>query len=95
MKFGRKIIIWLIIGATFYLLLGYHFIFVGGNVKFLKKSSLTLNYTFFSVRGKSNESILAIDELRKDGIGDLLVEAGNMTEEEKERLMARFEYRGN
>jgi len=95
MKFGRKIIIWLFIGAAFYLLLGYHFIFVGGNVKFLKKSSLTLNYTFFSVRGKSNESILAIDDLRNDGIGDLLVEAGNMTEEEKERLMARYEDREN
>ena len=92
MKFGRKIILWLIVGGTLYFLLSYHFIFIGGNVKFLKKGSLTLNYTFFSVRGKSNESILAIDELRKDGIGDILVEAGIMTEEEKESLTARYEY---
>jgi hypothetical protein len=90
MGFGKKIIIWAIIVGIFYSLLSFHFIFFGSSVKLLKKSSLTLNYTFFSAQGKTNESILAIDELREDGIGDLLVEMGKMSEEEKERLEAKY-----
>ena len=83
--------IWLIVGAVIYSLLSYHFIFVGNTIKLLKKSSLTLNYTLFSTKGKTNESILSIDELREDGIGKLLVEAGRLTEEELERLLEKIE----
>jgi hypothetical protein len=57
----------------------------------LKKSSWTLNYTLFSTKGKTNESILSIDELREDGIGDLLVEAGRLTEQELESLLNKIE----
>jgi hypothetical protein len=83
--------IWAIIGAVGYFVLSYHFIFVENTIKLLKKSSLTLNYTLFSTKGKTNESILAIDELREDGIGDLLVEAGRLTEQELERLLNKIE----
>ncbi|MEE9610573.1 MAG: hypothetical protein V3W19_04935 [Desulfatiglandales bacterium] len=95
MNFGKKIFLWVLIVAIFYFLLGYHYIFFGNSVKLLKKSGFTLNYTFFSAQGKSNESILAIDELREDGIGDLLVEMGKMSEEEKERLEAKLLSREN
>ncbi len=91
MKFRKKLLIWVIVGAVIYSLLSYHFIFVENTVKLLKKSSLTLNYTLFSTKGKTNESILAIDELREDGIGDLLVEAGRLTEEELESLLNKIE----
>jgi hypothetical protein len=91
MKFQKKLLIWVIVGAVIYSLLSYHFIFVENTVKLLKKSSLTLNYTLFSTKGKTNESILAIDELREDGIGDLLVEAGRLTEEELEVLLNKIE----
>ncbi|UCF56970.1 MAG: hypothetical protein JSW15_00315 [Deltaproteobacteria bacterium] len=91
MKFSKKLAIWIVLGAVFYFLLSYHFIFIDNTVKLLRKSSLSLNYTIFSAKGKTNKSILSIDELREDGIGDLLVEMGRMSEEEMERLEAMFE----
>jgi len=53
------------------------------DIRLLKKSSFTLEYTIFSVKGKSNKAILAVDVLREDGIGELLIEEGLMTEEEE------------
>jgi len=91
MHFFKKITIFAIVGAALFFLLSYHFIILGRSVKLLKKSSLTLNYTIFSVKGKSIENILSIDELREDGIGDLLVEVGMLSEREKERLEAKFD----
>ncbi len=83
--------IWAIVGAIVYFILSYHVIFIENTVRLLEKSSLTLNYTLFSAKGKTNESILAIDELREDGIGDLLVEEGRLSEEELERLLNKIE----
>lgn len=91
MNLGKKLTIWIILGAVLYFLLSYHFIFIDKTVKLLKKSSLTLNYTIFSIKKKSNKSILSIDVLREDGIGDLLVEMGRMSEEEMEMLVAEIE----
>jgi hypothetical protein len=91
MKFRKKLLIWVIVGGVIYSLLSYHFIFVGNTIKLLKKSSLTMEYTLFSTKGKTNESILAIDALREDGIGDLLVEAGRLTEAELESLLNKIE----
>lgn len=91
MKFRKKLLIWVIVGAVIYSLLSYHFIIVGNTVKLLKKPSLTLKYTIFSTKGKTNEAILSIDELREDGIGDLLVEEGRLTEEELEVLLRKIE----
>ena len=88
MTLRKKIIVWGIIAAIVYVLLSYHFIFFGRTtVRPLKKSRLTLEYTFFSVQGKTNKSILSIDALREDGIADLLIEMGVMTEEEKDTIM--------
>ncbi|NVM24357.1 MAG: hypothetical protein HWN70_00370, partial [Desulfobacterales bacterium] len=53
------------------------------DIRLLKKSSFTLEYTIFSAKGKSNKAILAIDILRENGIGELLIEEGLMTEEEE------------
>jgi hypothetical protein len=50
-----------------------------------------LNYTVFSAKGKPNAMILSRKELREDGIGDLLVEMGKMSEEEYERLLMKYE----
>jgi hypothetical protein len=76
MKRIKKIAIFAILGAALYVLLSYHFIFIGNSIKPLKKTQLTLKYTIFSTKAKSVESILAIDELRKAGIGELLVKMG-------------------
>jgi hypothetical protein len=89
MKFFKKVFLWGAIAGVLYFLLSYHIIFIGRSVKLLKKSGLTLENTFFSTQGKTNKQILAVDALREQGIADLLVEAGRMTEEEKEiRLKA-------
>jgi hypothetical protein len=92
MYFFKRVLLWGGIVAILYVLLGYHFIFFGGTkVRMLKKSNFSLENTFYSVDGKSNASILGVEQLREDGIADLLVDMGKMSEREKNRLMARYD----
>ena len=77
--------------AFFYLLLGYHYVILDNSVKMLKKSSFTLKYTIFSANGKTPESILSIPELSDDGIGDLLLENGKISEEALELYKEKME----
>lgn len=88
----NKAIIWGIVGCAFYFLLSHHIIFIGSKVKLLRKSNLTLEYTLFSTQGKTNASIMGIDQLREDGIGELLVEMGKMSHEEFNRLLDKYRY---
>jgi hypothetical protein len=83
----KKMAIWIIVIGIGYFILSHHFILVNSTVKLLKKSDLTLNYTFFNAKGKTNKTILAIKVLRDDGIGELLVDVGRMTDDEFDRLM--------
>ncbi len=87
----KRLVTWGCIVAVGYLLLGHHIIFVGSDVKILKKSHLTLEDTFFSTQGKSWQSVLSNDPLRKAGIGKLLVEMGKLTEEELKGLTEEYE----
>ena len=80
-----------VLGGILYFFLSYHIIIIGDGMKLLKKSSLTLNYTIYNAKGKTNQTILAIDPLRKDGIGDILYEQGRISEGELEKLMKKFE----
>lgn len=82
MYFLKKIMIFAIIAGALYLLLGYHYIVIENSVKMLKKSELTLKYTFISTKSRTMESILSIKELWDDGVGDLLVEEGKITQDE-------------
>ena len=91
MKLLKKILIWGIVAAFIYFILSTHFIFVGNTVRLLKKSTLTLEYTFFNTKGKTNEKILEIDVLRDDGIADILIEEGVMTEKEGEKILSQYE----
>ena len=92
MPFWKKIILWGGLALCLYIAMSYHFIFFGwSNIKILKKSELTLSYTFFSAQGKTNKVILAIDPLREDGIADILVEVGRMSEERKEAILDLYE----
>ena len=91
MKHLKKLVFWGIIAGIIYCLLSYHFIFFGLNVKPLKKSKLNFNYIVFSTSSKSVESILSIDELRNDGIGQLLVKMGKISEEDLERLTDKIQ----
>ena len=86
----KKMVIWAVVIFIGYFFLAHHFIFVNSTVKLLKKSHLTLNYTFFNAKGKSNKTILEVDELREDGIGDILVQMGRLTDDELVDLLEIF-----
>lgn len=85
MAFIKKLFIWCVLGALFYVILSYHFIFIKSTVKVLPKSRRTLKYTFYSAKGKNYKTILAIDDLWDAGIADLLVEMGVMTKKELQK----------
>ena len=92
MRVKKKFLWWGGLAAALYVLLSYHFIFFGRDVRILKKSQPTLEYTFFSVHGKKIPKILAIEQLRQDGIGDLLVEMGMLSEEQLEIYLEKYEH---
>ena len=86
MSIKKKLTLLIIVAVLSYFLVSYHIIIIGRDIRdirLLKKSSFTLEYTIFSAKGKSNKAILAIDILRENGIGELLIEEGLMTEEEE------------
>lgn len=91
MAFLKKMLLLGVIAGVGYAALNYHFIVIDNSVKLLKKSHMTLEYTIFSTMSKTNKAILAIDELREDGIGEILLEAGKITEEELEGLISMYE----
>jgi hypothetical protein len=84
---GKKLFLIVVLGAALYFLMSYHVILTNRGTRLLKKSTMTLQYTFFSTKSKPNKTILAIDALRKAGIGDLLKREGLMTEEEELRIL--------
>jgi len=76
-----------------YMLLTNHYIYIGGkDFRVLKKESLNLRYTFFSVQNKSPSNIIKIDDLRWAGIGDVLYEEGLVSKDRQVTLEQKFEY---
>ncbi len=88
----KKYLIWAVLAGILYGLLSYHVILVGKSIKVLEKSELTLNYTFYSTNGKRNSTIMSIDDLREDGIGEILVDSGLMSQEEYDMYMDKYTY---
>lgn len=89
----KKYLLYAALIGLVYLLLAYHYIYIGGkDFRVLSKESLNLKYTFFSVQSKSPASIIKIDDLRWAGIGELLYEEGLVTKDEQMRLENKFEY---
>ena len=86
----KKLVIWVVLLACGYFVLSNHFIFIGKDLRLLKKSRLTLEYTIFSTQGKSIESILDVDDLRNDGIGRLLVEERKITEDQLDAILDKY-----
>lgn len=91
MRSMKKLIFWACLAGAVYFFLTTHFIFVGSKLQFLKKSKPSLDYTFYSTQGKTNESILSVDALREAGIGQVLVQLGKLSEDELERLTTKIE----
>jgi hypothetical protein len=93
----KKLILLIVAGALLYFFLSYHIIIIEGdprNVRLLKKSSLTLEYTFFDTRNRTNKSMLSIDILRDDGLGEILIEEGLMSEQEERLILQGLESAG-
>ena len=84
--FFKKILTIAIICAISYALLGYHYIVIKKSVHMLKKSKLTLKYTIYSTKGKEPKRVMSIPELWEDGIGELLMEEGVISENELEKF---------
>ena len=91
LKTIRNYILIAILAYGVYFVLDHHFIMDGKDFYLLEKSELTLSYTFYNIKDRKIELIMKIDELRNDGIGDLLVELGLITEENKNKLEAKFD----
>jgi hypothetical protein len=87
----RNYILIAIAAYGLYFVIDHHFIMDGKDFYLLKKSELTLSYTFYNIKDRKIESIMEIDDLRNDGIGDLFVEIGLITEENKNKLEAKFD----
>ena len=69
-----------------YFLASQHIVINDRDFRLLEKSELTYEYTFYNLTDKDPEDVLQIDALREDGIGEILVEFGLLSEEEKYRL---------
>ncbi len=82
----KQYLIYALIIALGYFVMSYHFIYYGRSFKLLKKGELTLNYTFYSLDNKSPEKVMKVDELRRDGIGQLMLDMGLVSEEKLEEL---------
>lgn len=89
----KKYLLYAALIGLVYLLLANHYIYIGGkDFRILKKETLNLKYTFFSLQNKPPASILKIDDLRWAGIGEILYDEGLVTKDEQVRLEHKFEY---
>ena len=86
----KQYILIAVLAAAGYFIMNNHIMFYGSDVHLLKKSSLHLHYTFYSIKQKKPEVIMKIDYLREAGVGDLLVELGVINAEEKSRLESKY-----
>jgi hypothetical protein len=88
----KQYILIVVLAAAAYFVMSNHFIFYGAKIHLLKKPSLHLNYTFFSIKEKRPSSIMKIDYLREAGISDLMVELGMIDHEQKAKLESEYSY---
>jgi hypothetical protein len=78
--------------AALYFVLDNHFIFKKNRFYLLPKSTLNLHDTFVSLDNKRPETIMESEDLRDAGIGDLMVDLGMLTDEEKQKIETQFVY---
>jgi len=78
--------------AALYFILDHHIIISKRHIYLLKKESLVLHNTFVSLDNKKPDTILKIDRLRDAGIGELMVELGLITEDERSKLESKYSY---
>ena len=73
----KKIIIVLIVlGGVVYGVLNYHFILMDDEIKILKKSQITPEYTYVDARGAKKAKLILNPALLEAGIKEILRDAG-------------------
>jgi hypothetical protein len=87
----KQYILFAAAGALLYFFLNFHIIYSNGSFYLLEKSEKTLEYTFYSFANKKPEQILKVDDLRYDGVGDLLVELGMLSEDRMLDLVDQYD----
>lgn len=93
----KKLIVLAIVGGIIYGLFSYHIIILTGDekaIRTLEKSTMTLNDTFISLETGSYsglDKILSRGTLRDDGLGELLVDMGVITDEELRKLEEKMD----
>ena len=87
----KQYLLWVVAGAVLYFFLNYHIIYSHSSFHLLGKNEKTLEYTFYSFDNKKPEQILKVDDLRYDGVGDLMVELGMISEEDMLDLVNQYE----
>jgi hypothetical protein len=78
--------------ALLWFVLDNHFIIDGHRIHLLKKSTLDFHDTFVSLDNKRPKSIIQNERLREAGIGDLMVELGIITEDERSQWESKYDY---
>ena len=75
-----------------YFLASRHIVIYEKEFNLLNKAYLTFEYTFYHITDKDPDDVMRIDILREAGIGEILVDYGMITEMEREKLEAKYEY---
>jgi hypothetical protein len=88
----KQYILIAVLAVAAYFMMSNHFIFYGTKIHLLKKPTLHLHYTFFSIKEKRPSSVMKIDYLREAGIGDLLVELGMIDQQQRADLESEYSY---
>lgn len=88
----KQYLLWAVAAGVIYFLLSYHIIYSKKRFYLLEKTEKTLEYTFYSFENKKPENILKVDVLRYDGVGELLVELGFLSEEEMWDLVGKYDF---
>ena len=86
----KQYILIAVFAVAAYFMMSNHFIFYGTDVHLLKKPTLHLHYTFYSIKEKRPSSVMKIDYLREAGIADLLVELGMIDEAQRATLESEY-----
>lgn len=76
----RNFLILGVIIASIYFLSSHHVVFLDTDYELLKKSELTLEYTFVNLNNRDPADVMANDVLRDAGIGEILVDMGLLSE---------------
>jgi hypothetical protein len=90
-RLKQYLLVAIAIGA-FYFLLSHHFIFYSyKDVDLLKKSELTLAYTFYSIRQHTPTETLRIEPLRTAGIENILLDRGLISEQRLDQILKQID----